>query len=119
MRLRYHDVKSSNLKAIAFEKGAAYVEFVSGRRFAYTMDRAAFDAFKASEKDSIGSYFARHIKSKCPVAWNGWRCSASPCAEDATVQTESAGVKFYLCPACSKLPIFTRAGLPPFKEIEP
>lgn len=82
-RIRYQDViGSSNIRGLAWENGVGYVEFMAGRRFAYTMP---FDLFeKMRTATSVGSFFARNVKGKCPVVWNGHACANSPCKNDAT-----------------------------------
>lgn len=114
MRISYHDVESSNIKAIAYDKGKGYVEFLSGRRFAYEMPLELFNKMKAAP--SIGGFFSKHVKNTCVVAWNGWHCSASPCQEDAAFASEAATVKFYLCAKCAELPKFTGIPLKPLEK---
>jgi hypothetical protein len=120
-RIHYHDVTSSNIKGLYFDaKGkVAYVEFLGGRRFAYSMSKEMFDAMRDAK--SIGSYFARNVKSACPVVWSGFRCDNSPCTEDATLLGTIAGngPVFRACDACSKIPRFTGVVFAPLQEKKP
>lgn len=104
------DIKSSNINALAWDKGVGYVEFIGGRRFAYTMDRTLFTQMR--EAKSVGSYFSRNVKGKCPVVWTGYRCDNSPCKSNAQVQGHpgnvvAAGI-FRVCPDCAKIDRFSQ-----------
>lgn len=112
MRVTWRDVSSSNIKRVGWDNGAAHIEFMSGRRFAYEVPKTVFDALVAAP--SVGSFFARQIKGTARIASSGWACSNSPCLEDATVQGKGAGDGvFYLCAACQKLPRFARIEFAP------
>lgn len=110
------DLKSSNIHGLAYDKqaGLGYVEFNGGRRFAYAMPQKLFDEMRAAK--SIGSFFARNVKGKCPVAWVGQCCDNSPCRENASLQGEVAGVKFVVCTPCSKAPRLHAITFYPFPE---
>lgn len=117
-RIRYQDVASSNIRALAFDKDVGYVEFGSGRRFAYSMNKKMFDELAGAK--SIGTYFARNVKGKCPVVWNGYCCDNSPCKNDATKighpgDDAQAGL-FHVCDACASVPRFQGITLKPIPE---
>ena len=97
-------IKSSNIRGIAWAKGIGYVEFHGGRRFAYTMSLALFNDMKAAP--SIGTFFSKNVKGKCPVSWDGYCCDNSPCKRDATVGAGAATIAFRICEECSKDPRF-------------
>lgn len=103
------NITSTNIHGVAWDKGIGYVEFMGGRRFAYTMTQELFAQMR--EAKSIGSFFARNVKGKCPVVWTGYRCNNSPCTKDAHLQgspgnTPTAGI-FRVCTECSKIGRFT------------
>lgn len=112
--IAYDAVVSSNIRALGFEKGVGYVEFIGGRRFAYTMTKAMFDEMKAAK--SIGSYFAKNVKSKCPVVWTGHCCDNSPCKANATLVAAANAPAFKLCDPCSKIPRFINVAFSPIPE---
>lgn len=115
MAIKYQDVISSNIRAVAWEKGIGYLWFGNGRRFAYTMAKELFDQMKAAA--SIGSFFSRMVKGKCPVVWNGWACDNSPCQENATLQAgEGKAVSFRVCATCSTAPRFEKITFTPIPE---
>ena len=111
----YKDVDSSNIQALAYSDGKGFVEFGGGRRFAYTMPKSVFDAMMTAK--SIGSYFAREVKGKYPVAWTGQRCNLMSCRNDATL-TDAAG-KFHCCDACSKAGHLSTTTFKPYAQPEP
>lgn len=119
---RYIEVKnSSNVMGLAYDHvgGTAYVEFIGGRRYAFSMAHAIFDNLRTAK--SVGTFFARNVKGKYPSPWNGQRCSSSPCQEDATLQGAVAGGVFWVCEKCSKLPPFVGIEfipIPPFTKKE-
>lgn len=109
-----HDISSSNIHGLAWEKGIGYVEFMGGRRFAYTMSKEIFDQMRAAK--SIGTFFSRNVKGKCPVVWCGFGCDNSPCKSDATLQGIVAGGKFHVCGPCSQIPRFAGITFSPIPE---
>ena len=111
----YKDVDSSNIQALAYADGKGFVEFNGGRRFAYTMPQAVFTTM--AEAKSIGSYFAREVKGKYPVAWTGQRCNLMSCRNDATL-TEVDG-KYHCCDGCSKSPHLAAIKFKPYSPPKP
>lgn len=109
-----HDIKSTNIQAVSWQKGIGYIQFMGGRRFAYTMSKQLFDDMKSAS--SVGSYFARNIKGKCPVVWNGHACDNSPCQADAVMIGEVGGGKFHVCSACADHPRFEKVVFSPIPE---
>lgn len=104
-RIQYHDVASSNIRALGFEKGVGYVEFTGGRRFAYKMTKTLFTQMEQAK--SIGSFFAANVKKICPVVWSGHCCDNSPCKSDAMLLGTVPGLpQFRVCEPCSKNPRF-------------
>lgn len=77
----YKAVKSSNISALAYADGKGFVEFHGGRRFAYAMPESLFEEMAGA--DSIGSFFARHVKGKFEVAATSMRCGHPGCGDDA------------------------------------
>jgi hypothetical protein len=96
----YIPVASSNIQALAYANGTAYVEFNGGRRFAYSMPRKVFDEMRAAK--SIGAYFSKTVKGKYDVVWRGYHCDLSPCQNDATITGSINGQRFSLCDICGK-----------------
>lgn len=109
MKLAYdYDIKSSNIVALAYDQaaGVGYIQFGGNRRFGYKMPKTLFDQMKADK--SVGGYFAKMVKGKCPVVWNGYACDNSPCQKDATLlghpgNDPKVGL-FRVCEGCSKTP---------------
>lgn len=108
MRVTYSPVNSSNIAQIAYNEKLLYVEFTSGRRFAYR-DVSLVEYADMKSAKSVGGYFAKNIKTKKSVAWNGWRCAATPvglsglqCVKDATLQGSVGAMIVHVCEECSK-----------------
>ncbi len=120
MRPIYKAVTSSNIGALAYADGKLWVEFLSGRRFAYDAPQSLFDQMMDLQKakKSVGGFFAKEVKGKCQVAWVGQRCSNSPCQSDATLVGETAGVPFYVCDACKGAPQLAGVHLKPIPPRE-
>lgn len=112
MTVTYDAVHSTNIRALGYAGGVGYVEFNGGRRFAYRMDRPLFDQMKADR--SIGGFFAKNVKGKCEVVWNGHCCDNSPCMSDATKQVTSRSPSFVLCDVCAKDPRFGQLEFVPY-----
>jgi KTSC domain len=112
--IQYKPVESSNIRALAYDNGVAYVEFHGGRRFAYTLPRKVFDEMTAAK--SIGGYFSKNVRSKYAVYWHGCRCDLSPCQNDATVTGSVNGTKFSLCDECGKAARYSQVKLTPLVE---
>lgn len=110
----YKDVDSSNIQAVAYADGKGFVEFFGGRRFAYTMPKMVFDEMVAAK--SIGSYFARNVKGRYEVAGTSQRCNLMSCREDATLQGDVAGGKFYVCGKCAKTGPYANTTLVPINQ---
>lgn len=92
--------KSSNIEGLAYDQkgGVGYVEFIGGRRYAYSM---AFDLFQQMQSaKSVGTFFAAQVKGKCQQVWQGERCNNSPCSNDAVHQSVAAGQRFCICEYC-------------------
>ena len=106
--------ESSNIQGLAWQKGVGYVQFIGGRRFGYTMDKALFTQMRDAK--SIGSFFARSVKGKCPVVWTGHACDNSPCKSDATLEGDNGAGKFKVCAPCSKIPRFAAITFSPIPE---
>lgn len=114
MKPFYKDVDSSNIQALAYADGKGFVEFFGGRRFSYTMPKNVFDEMSSAK--SIGSYFARNVKGKYEVAGTSQRCNLMSCREDATLQAEVAGGKFFVCDKCSKVGPYARTTFAPINQ---
>lgn len=112
MTIAYDAVHSTNIRALAFNDGIGYVEFNGGRRFAYRMPRELFDKMKADR--SIGGFFAKNVKGKCPVVWNGHCCDASPCQRDAEWKSIPPQREFTLCGSCFRDPRFRGIAFEPY-----
>lgn len=116
-KINYQDVKSSNIRAVAYQNGLVHVEFHGGRRFTYGhVPKETFDEMMAAK--SIGSFFAKSIKGKFPVAARAQRCDDSPCPENATVTGLVASQRIHLCDECSKNARFTGLALTPIEQVE-
>lgn len=61
LKLNWVEVKSSNIKAIAFEDDWLYVEFTNGSIYRYkNVPKEYFENLKNAE--SVGKYFSNHIR---------------------------------------------------------
>ena len=110
----YKPVTSSNINAMAYDRGTAYIEFRGGKRFAYSMPRKAFDELAAAK--SIGTHFAKMVKGKYEVKWRGQRCDLMSCPNDATMTGSVNGQRFHLCDECGKDARYSNVTLTPLPE---
>jgi hypothetical protein len=76
-------VGSSNIAALAWDadKGWGWVQFKGGSKFAYDMPQSLFD--EMAEATSVGTFFARHVKSKFKVMATWQACGIEGCAAEA------------------------------------
>jgi hypothetical protein len=59
--MNWHNVKSSNLKAVAYFEGDVYVEFLTGSKYQYKdVPHHLFEELLAAE--SIGKFYIANIK---------------------------------------------------------
>jgi hypothetical protein len=110
----YKTVTSSNINSTAYANGTSYIEFNGGRRFAYSMPRKVYDEMLAAK--SIGTYFAKMVKGKYVVTWQGQRCDLMSCPNDATMTGSVAGNRFCLCDDCGKAAMYSTVKLTPLAE---
>lgn len=110
MKIQYQLVTSSNIRAVAHQDGMLHIEFHGGRRFSYGhVPKETFDAMMAAK--SIGSFFAKSIKGKFPVAERSQRCDNSPCEADATLTGVVSTTRVHLCGECAKQARFAEVAL--------
>jgi len=57
------------------------VQFKGGSKFAYDMPESLFN--EMAEADSVGTFFARHVKSKFKVMATWQACGLEGCAAEA------------------------------------
>lgn len=117
MKIQYTPVTSSNIRAVAYQGAMLHIEFHGGRRFSYGhVPKETFDAMMAQK--SIGSFFAKSIKGKFPVAERSQRCDSSPCEADATVSGMVSTTRIHLCGECAKAPRFAEVTLAPIEQAQ-
>lgn len=93
-------LKSTNIEGLAYDSkgGVGYVEFIGGRRYAYSMPLGVFHQMQNSP--SVGKFFAAQVKGKFQQVWQGQRCNNSPCSNDAEFQADIAGTTIRVCAYC-------------------